>query len=145
MILEKGELEINNIIIDKNTTKKKFKSQFINDIKSYINDVYNFKQPVNIKSLDLWVEVLFDGENIKRVEMKNADPKLRNSYDNWSNNKVELKRKSHDEWLIRQLGEPHERKLPAIKYKYSWGEILSYYDPRSGDTGVVVNYKEMTA
>ena len=141
MILEKGEFEINNILIDKNTTKKEFNSQFINDIKSYISDEYNFKQPINIKSLDLWVEVIFNDEIIKRVEMKNSDPKLKNSYDNWSNYKVELKRKSHDEWLVRQLGEPHERDLPCIKYYYSWGEILSYYDPRSGDTGIVVNYQ----
>lgn len=72
--------------------------------------------------------------------MKKADPKLKNSYDNWSDDKVELKRKSHDEWLINQLGKPHERKLSGIKYNYTWGEVLSYYDPRGGDIGIAINY-----
>ncbi|MEI2467965.1 hypothetical protein, partial [Niallia taxi] len=54
--------------------------------------------------------------------------------------KVELKRKSHDEWLINQLGQPEERKPAGIEYNYTWGNVISYYDSKGGDSEIRLNY-----
>jgi hypothetical protein len=55
------------------------------------------------------------------------------SWDKWSEDK-ELKRKAqHDELLKNAIGNP--------PYKYSWGLISSNYDPRSGTSNIVLNYR----
>lgn len=143
MGLDEGKIIINNKEICYRMDSRIFINIFSSEINSYANgdiERYNFKNPQIIDGLSLWIKVVFKKKIISSIELKNADPKLKNSYDNWSDNKVELKRKSHDEWLINQLGQPHERKLPCIQYNYIWGEVLSYYDPRGGDIGIAINY-----
>lgn len=143
MGLDKGEIIVNSRKIYPNMDSVSFFNIFLHEVNNYANgdiERYNFKDPQLINRISLWIKIVFKNKIISSIEMKNADPTLRNSYNNWSDDKVELKRKSHDELLITILGEPNERKLSCIKYNYSWGEILSYYDPRSGDTGISINY-----
>ena len=148
MGLDEGEIIICNKEIFHGMSNETFIKLFLSEVNSYVNgdiERYNFKNPKIIDRIPFWLKVVFIKKDISSVELKNADPKLKNSYDNWSNEKVELKRKSHDEWLINQLGEPTERNLPSIKYLYTWGEILSYFDPKSGDTGIIINYNNQDA
>ena len=51
-----------------------------------------------------------------------------------------MKRKGHDEWLINNLGQPNERRAVLLKYIYNWGNIVSYYDPKAGDSGILITY-----
>lgn len=146
MVLNKGKILIDDKEICYEMDSKSFTDMFSCKINNYTNgdiERYNFINPQIINELSLWVKIVFIKKTISSIELKNADPSLKNSYDNWSDAKVKLKRKIHDEWLIKQLGEPHERKLPCIKYNYSWGEILSYSDPRGGDIGISINYKKI--
>ena len=148
MGLDEGKIIINNKEIYYGMNSGSFTKLFSSEINSYSNgdiERYNFKNPQTIDGLLLWIRIVFKKNIISSIELKNADPKLKNSYDNWSDDKVELKRKSHDEWLINQLGQPHERKLSSIKYNYTWGEALSYYDPKGGDIGIAINYYKQNA
>jgi hypothetical protein len=148
MGLDEGKIIISNKEIFHGMSSESFINFFSTEVNSYVNgdiERYNFKSPQNINGLTLWLRIVFIKKSISSVELKNADPNLKNTYDNWSKDKLELKRKTHDEWLINQLGEPTDRKLPSIKYVYTWGEILSYLDPKGGDTGIVINYNNQDA
>lgn len=54
------------------------------------------------------------------------------SWDNWSKEKEINKKAEHDKWLQENLGNP--------PYKYSWGEITSKYDMRSGSSSITIRY-----
>lgn len=143
MGLNEGKIVINNKEICYRMDSENFINMFSCKINSYSNgdiERYNYKNPQIIDEVSFWIRIVFKNKIISSIELRNADPKLKNSYENWSNDKVELKRKSHDEWLINQLGQPDERKLPCIKYNYVWGEVLSCYDPRGGDIWIAINY-----
>lgn len=145
MGLNTGELIINNKEIYHGMNSGSFMNIFSSEVNTYANgdiERYNFKNPHIINELSFWIRTVFKKSYISSIELKNADPKLKNSYENWSEDKVEIKRKSHDEWLINQLGHPTEINQANIEYNYSWGEVLSYYDPRSGDIGIIINYYE---
>ena len=120
-----------------------FKKAFLKDVNSYINgniERYNFKSPQIIKGLSVWVKIIFKDSFLSSIEMKNADLKLKNSYYNWSYDKVELKRESHNNWLTNNLGEAHEKLPVNLIYRYSWGKIESYYDPKASDSGILITY-----
>lgn len=143
MRLDEGKIIINNKEIYNGMSSVSFKNLFLADVNSYINgniERDNFKSPQMIEGLLLWVKVIFKNNILSSIELKNSDINLKNSYDNWSDDKVKLKRKSHDEWLINNLGQPHDRMPVALKYIYNWGEIVSYYDPKGGDSGILITY-----
>jgi len=143
MGLKDGTILVNNNEIFNGMKSDVFKNIFSSEINSYANgeiERFNFKNPQILDGLALWIRIVFKKKTISSIELKNADPKLKNSYENWSDDNVELKRKSHDEWLINQLGQPVERKPAGIEYNYTWGNVISYYDLRGGDTGIKLNY-----
>lgn len=143
MGLKNGTILVNNNEIFYGMKSDNFKNIFSSEVNSYANreiEGYNFKNPQIIDGLALWVRIVFKKKYISSIELKNADPKLKNPYENWSDDKVELKRISHDEWLINQLGHPEERKPAGIEYNYTWGNVISYYDAKGGDTGIRLNY-----
>jgi len=143
MGLKDGTILVNNNEIFNGMKSDIFKNIFSSEINSYANgeiERFNFKNPQILDGLALWIRIVFKKKTISSIELKNADPKLKNSYENWSDDNVELKRKSHDEWLINQLGQPEERKPAGIEYNYTWGNVISYYDSRGGDTGIKLNY-----
>ncbi|PGT77468.1 hypothetical protein [Bacillus sp. AFS040349] len=143
MGLNEGKIIINSNKLYNGMNSESFIYTFSFDVNSYVNgdiERYNFINPQLIDGLSFWIRIVFKKKCISSIELKNADPKLKNSYDNWEDDKLELKRKSHDEWLINQLGQPTERKRAILKYDFTWGEVLSYYEPRGGDTGIAINY-----
>lgn len=148
MGIDEGKIIIKNKEINDGMNSSEFISVFSSEVNSYVNGDskrFNFINPQIINGLSLWVKIVFNKEFLRSIELKNADPTLKNSYENWSDNNVELKRKSHDEWLMNQLGQPSETKPGGINYNYTWGEILSFYDPRGGDTGILINYYKQNA
>ena len=148
MSLDKGKIVIDNKEIYSGMNSEIFKKYFLMDVNSYINgniERYNFKSPQVINNLSLWVEVIFKDSLISSIEMQNADLKLKNSYDNWNDDKVELKRKSHNNWLMNNLGQPHEQLLGSLRYRYGWGQIESYYDIKAADSGILITYSRNNA
>lgn len=139
-MLQNGEIKINNIFINKETTNSEFKLNFASETKSYLDLLYDFVKPIKFGELSFWVEIAFEDEKIKRIEMKNADPELTTSFEEWSNKKVELKKESHDKWLVENFGEPHDKTPSGLTYKFAFGEVISYYDPQNREAGIIFEY-----
>lgn len=140
-MIQNGEITINNILINKDTTKADFKTNFYSDTKNYLDLLYDFKSPIKLGELEFWVEIAFEDEKLRRIQMKNADPELENSYENWSSKKVEAKRKSHEKWLLDNLGEPTQKSPSGLTYDYETASINSYFDPADGESGIGIDYK----
>jgi len=57
------------------------------------------------------------------IRLRIAEPGLRlGDWSGWSRNAEDERKRFHDEWLRKQLGEP--------PYSYPWGAIKSYIDTR---------------
>lgn len=136
-------LIINNITVNRQLDKKSFISYFNNDLMPYSDgdQVVVFNKSYRIEDMDFWIIVGFENDNIVSIELENSDKNLRNSYSNWSNNRVKLKKESHDVWLKKLLGDPDIVKDNEIIYNLQWGTITSYVDPRSGSVCISLRYK----
>ena len=144
MNLQEGKLNIDSQIISKGTDKTDFITLFSQELNAREKNeicTCRFKLPKKIGKLDFWVTIKFVNSTIRSIVLKNADPNLENSYDNWSDERFEKERESHDNWVISQLGAPHEKSDLGIEYHFIWGNIFSYFEPRSPDTGILINYK----
>lgn len=83
-------LTINNIVVNRQLNKNSFISFFNAELMPYSDndDVLVFSKSYRIDDLDFWIVVGFNNDNIVYIELENSDEKLRNSYSNWSNNRV---------------------------------------------------------
>lgn len=79
--------------------------------------------------------LLYEGNRLDRVILMMDTPSDR--ADHWSE-QIELERKrNHDDWLRRELGEaPNE---------YDWGHVVSEYDARSCASNIIVFYRRRPA
>lgn len=137
------DLMINNIVVNRQLNKNSFISFFNTELMPYSDneDVLVFSKSYRIDDLDFWIVVGFNNDNIVYIELENSDERLRNSYSNWSNNRVSLKKQSHDKWLDKLLGTPDNVKDNEIIYNLEWGTITSYVDPRSGNVCIAIRYR----
>lgn len=105
------------------------------------NSVFEFKKEICVNGMFFWIMCVFIDNKLVGVLLENSDEKLRNTYDNWSNEKNLLKRKSHDNWLISNLNKPYEIKSTSIIFERNWGEVISYTDMKSGEIKISISYK----
>lgn len=134
---------VNNISIDKQLNKTAFINYFKDDLMPYGNndEVFIFSKKYSIYNMEFWIVLGFEKDNIQYLELENADKDLSNSYSNWSNYKVKLKKESHDEWLKKLLGAPDVIKDNEVVYNLQWGMVTSYVDPRSGNVSISIRYR----
>jgi hypothetical protein len=104
-------------------------------------EIFIFSKKYSIYDVEFWIVVGFEKDNIQYVELENADKDLSNSYSNWSNYKVKLKKDSHDKWLKKLLDVPDIIKDNEVIYNLQWGMVTSYIDPRSGNVCISIRYR----
>lgn len=135
-------IDIHGVTLDNNIMKP----EFINKFASYLlstninSKMFVFKDPVLINELNFWIVVHFKNNAVSIIELENADESLKNNYGNWSNYNVEKKKESHDLWLKKNFGEPSDKKGNSIIYYFSFGQIISYIDEKSGEVGIAIEY-----
>ncbi|EST11007.1 hypothetical protein [Sporolactobacillus laevolacticus] len=136
------KLLVKNISIDKQLNKNVFINHFKDDLMPYDNndEVFIFSKKHSIYDMEFWIIVGFEKNNIQYIELENADKDLTNSYANWSNYKVKLKKEKHDQWLMQLLGDPDIINDNEIIYNLPWGMVTSYVDPRSGSVCIAIRY-----
>ena len=50
------------------------------------------------------------------------------------------RRETHDRFLASMLGVPSRRTPAATTYEFTWGTIESTFDPRTGQTDIIVTW-----
>ncbi len=136
--IKSGNLSLNgnSFIMKKGLTKDEFmKSNLINDVLSQETYAFtNYYLKPQLIGSDMFIVVLYFNQNdiIDFINISLSGDGNVPTWNDWSESK-ELKRKeSHDKWLEKNIGKP--------PYKYSWGEISSNYDPRSGSSMITIKY-----
>ncbi|WP_353949242.1 hypothetical protein ABNN70_06915 [Sporolactobacillus sp. Y61] len=94
-----------------------------------------------IDGVSFWINVIFDDNRMKIIELSDANETFQNSYNDWSNYRYEKKREAHDRWILRQLGRPFEEKTNALTFNRSWGSATSYTDMKNGEVKIMISYK----
>ena len=82
----------------------------------------------------LSVAFRFKDARLAEVELRFKNNK-RKSWDDWSESSEKQLKRKHDEWLEKLLGKP--------PHKFTWGDVLSIYDQRSGASSIIVRYRSI--
>lgn len=126
-----------------NVSKEKFLNHFGEKLYSSnpIKNIFRFKEIIKIDGESFWINVIFDDNQMKMIELSDANETFQNSYADWSNYRNEKKREAHDTWLLQQLGRPVEEKPNALIFNRSWGTATSYTDMKNGEVKIMISYK----
>jgi hypothetical protein len=129
-----------NIKIEKGLSKSDFeKSNLRNQVLDYQEYGYTryYIKPQLIDNDEFIMVLLFNPEGIiEFVQLGLTKNGAIPTWDNYSKD-IEIDKKGkHDQWLKRKVGNP--------PYKFSWGEVSSNYDPRSGSSMITIKYKYNT-
>lgn len=75
-----------------------------------------------------------------KIELSNADEKYRINYHTMNNALVEELRNENNRFLFEVLGNPTVTSIMGVEYDYCWGKILSFFDNKSAEAGIVIEY-----
>lgn len=93
-----------------------------------------FLKPQWIGNHNFSVSLFFNPQNrIDFIQMSMVSDGNIPVWDDWSEDNEQNRKKAHDQWLEDNIGKP--------PYQYSWGEISSNYDPRSGSSMITIRYQ----
>lgn len=85
-----------------------------------------------ISGLRLNVSLWFYGERLEAVELSYDSKELSSSWSDWSEKKELQRKEIHDQRLASTTGNE--------SYFYSWGEVWSGYDAKSGGSLISIRY-----
>ncbi|MDD7793074.1 hypothetical protein [Clostridium sp. 'White wine YQ'] len=136
--INNGNISINDgrFIITKSLTKNGFmNSNLYNDVisqQTHMFSNYYLKPQLIGKDKFIMTLVFNPSDMIYLVNICLSNEGDKPTWDNWSQYEVLKIKNKNDEWLEKNIGKP--------PYKYSWGEISSNYDPRSGSSMISIRY-----
>ena len=136
--IKSGSITINgkNFVIRRGLTKDEFiKSTLFGEVlNQQVYSFTNYYLKPQLIGKDNFILVLYFNPNniIDSVDLSLSRDENIPSWNNWSEGEELKKKDEHDKWLERKIGKP--------PYKYSWGEISSNYDPRSGSSMITIRY-----
>ena len=127
--IKDGKLELGKYNIEPTTNVEMLQSDEFNVIKTKNGIVYTSKNPLELCGSNFWVTIYFEGIHIKKVELSNADEKYKANYQTMDN-----------DFLLNNLGSSYKENLSGREYEYQWGKIMSYFDIKSAEAGIVICY-----
>jgi len=90
--------------------------------------------PQKIEEQFFTLRIYFDNKNvIESVLMSANESGDVKTWENWNEEKELKNKKNNDVWLMSNMGKP--------PYNYTWGNIISDYDMRSGSSLIVIRYQ----
>lgn len=91
-------------------------------------------------SREIIFALCFKNGILDRVDFCVDSIDLPSSWSDWSE-EGELKRKRFNEELLSEMFSYNiNQKEPPSNYQFRWGNAISFYDPRSGGSFVVLRY-----
>lgn len=128
--LQKNELE-----------SSKFYKDFIRDMRDMKTGyIWYYFSSVSLMHREILFSLCFKNGNLDSVYFCVDSNDLPTSWSNWSE-EGELKRKNLNEELLCEIFccDIKQNSLPS-EYHFTWGNVTSYYDPRSGGSSVILRY-----
>lgn len=138
--MQGGIFYIGEYIFSPKMSEDKLKKDEFNIIDLESEKVFISKEPMKLCQVPFGVNIYINRSQIYKIELTNAEKKYALNYNNMTMESVENLRKENDLFLKSLMGESYEKKLSGIEYNFEWGKILSYYDNKSAETGIVILY-----
>ena len=138
--IKDGKLELGKYNIEPTTSIEMLQSDDFNVIKTKNGIVYTSKSPLELCGSNFWVTIYFEEIHIKKVELSNADEKYKMNYQTMDSTILENLRKENNDFLLNNLGPLYKENLSGREYEYQWGKIMSYFDIKSAEAGIVICY-----
>ena len=139
--MEYGKLKLGKYNIDPTTRVDMLGGEEFNAIKVEKGMGLISKTPLDLYDSRFWINIYFDETSIiRKIELKNADKKFEMNYHTMDCAILENLRKENDEFLLNNLGSSYKENISGRKYEYSWGSIMSYFDLKSAEAGIVIRY-----
>jgi hypothetical protein len=85
-----------------------------------------------LAGLSLSISLGFYGEQLETIGLFHDAKALGSSWADWSEEKERQRKQIHDHWLRELTGH--------ASHVYTWGEIWSGFDPKSGSSSIVIQY-----
>lgn len=138
--MQDGKLRVGKYDIEPTTSIDMLPSDEYNVINTKNGMVYISKSPFELSGSKFWVTIYFEKMRIKKVELSNADEKYKMNYQTMDSTIIEQLREENDNFLLNNLGPSNNDNLSGLEYEYPWGKIMSYFDLKSAEAGIVIYY-----
>lgn len=138
--MKNGKLKVGKYNIGPTTSVDTLPSDEYNVINTKNGIVYISKSPFELSGIKFWVTIYFEKRHIKKVELSNANEKYKMNYQTMDSTILEQLRKENNDFLINNLGPLNKENLSGLEYEYPWGKVMSYFDIKSAEAGIVICY-----
>lgn len=138
--MEDGRFVIGEYVFSPITSEDILKDNDFNIINMDYDKVFIAKNPMIFHGLTFWTNIYTSKSIIYKIELSNADEKYALNYNSMNTETISELRRENDNFLINIMGNPDIKTLSGIEYDFIWGKILSYYDNKSAEAGIVIQY-----
>lgn len=138
--MEKGKIKIGKYYIKPKTEINILQENEFNIVNIQNGKIYLSKVPLKIEGIKFWVSIYSENALIVKIELFNADEKYQMNYQTMNDVILQELRKENNAFLLSNLGKPSVERITGLEYDYSWGKILSYFDNKSAEAGIIINY-----
>lgn len=140
VIMNTGKLILGKYQIVPKTNIDILKMDEFNVINVNGGKVFIAKEPMQFCGALFWTNIYSKDSIITKIELSNADEKYRMNYHTMNNALVEELRNENNRFLFEVLGNPTVTSIMGVEYDYCWGKILSFFDNKSAEAGIVIEY-----
>lgn len=109
-------------------------------INSKRGKVFISKRPFELQKSKFWITIYCKDNLINKVELKNNSNNR--NYSDLSDQLIDKLQKDNIDFLFRCLGAPSKKTISGVEYSYDWGKVFSYFDNKSADIGIVIQYND---
>ena len=98
------------------------------------------KKPLKWLYKKFYVTIYGRHGKVKKIELVRADKKYSTKYETMNGTVLEKLQEENNRFLRKCLGTPSKKSMTGVEYYYEWGQIQSFYDDRSCQTGIVIMF-----
>ena len=96
------------------------------------------KKPLKWLYKKFYITIYGRHGKVKKIELVRADKKYSMKYETMNNVFLEKLREENNRFLKKCLGAPSKKSMTGVEYHYEWGQIQSFNDNCSYQTGIVI-------
>lgn len=131
-------LEAENFVIEPSLTREEYLSSPLAGapVGSGVEPYGSFTSgTVEIAGHDFNLTLNFHGSDLTGLDLIANDERFGTSWADWSKEKELERKRFHDSWLAKVLGNDR------YPYEYDWGSVRSFYNEKAGFSYVSIRYR----